>query len=417
MSSPYRVGVVGGGWRAQFFLRLAATLTESFELVGVAARRPEARERLTDAYGVPAYETAGELVRGAAPDFVVVSVSAESNAAVTAEVVAAGAKALAETPPAPTMDGLRRMWADLRAPERVQVAEQYLLMPGHAARLAAVRRGVIGEPTSVHVSSTHGYHAVSLIRGLLGVGEEPAVIRATRHEAPLVDPLTRSGWTDDPQPRTAANTIATLDFGDRLGLYDFTDNQWHNRLRHRRILIRGTRGEIENDSVLRMTGPRKIVTSSLVRSHLGHDLNLDGFETEGIHLDGEFLFENPFLGHRLMDEEVAMASLMAATGEWAADRAPAPYPLREAIHDAVLGLAIDEAAATARASARRSTDGAARTSIRSVGCSDVSRGRRCGSSPTARRSEPRVAPSMQPARYHANRVRSVVPVRRRGEPS
>ena len=121
-----------------------------------------------------------------------------------------------------------------------------------------------------------------------------------------------------------------------------------------------------------------------------------------------------FLATRYSDGTV---TLMAATGEWAADRAPAPYPLREAIHDAVLGLAIDEAAATARASARRSTDGAARTSIRSVGCSDVSRGRRCGSSPTARRSEPRVAPSMQPARYHANRVRSVVPVRRRGEPS
>ncbi|MBK7822463.1 MAG: Gfo/Idh/MocA family oxidoreductase [Tessaracoccus sp.] len=342
----HRIGVVGGGWRAQFFLRLASTLKETFDLVGVSVRRPEARERLTAAYGAPAYATPAELVRGAAPDFVVVSVSAESNADVTAEVVAAGAKVLAETPPAPTMDGMRRMWARLDAPEQVQVAEQYLLMPGHAARLAAVRRGVIGEPTSVHVSSTHGYHAVSLIRGLLGLGEEPAVVRATRHEAPLVDPLSRAGWTDDQQPHPAATTIATLDFGDRLGVYDFTDNQWHNRLRHRRILIRGTRGEIENDSVLRMTGPRRIVTSPLVRSHLGHDLNLDGFETEGIHLDGEFLFENPFLGHRLMDEEIAMAALMAATGEWAAGRAPAPYPLREAMHDAALGLAIEEAAET-----------------------------------------------------------------------
>jgi hypothetical protein len=69
----------------------------------------------------------------------------------------------------------------------VQVAEQYLLMPAHAARLAAVRAGAIGSPTSVQVSSTHLYHAVSMIRGLLGVGFEPATVSARSFTAPLAD--------------------------------------------------------------------------------------------------------------------------------------------------------------------------------------------------------------------------------------
>jgi predicted dehydrogenase len=50
----------------------------------------------------------------------------------------------------------------------VQVAEQYLLMPSHAALAALVRSGAIGTPTQVQVSSTHQYHAVSHARPARG---------------------------------------------------------------------------------------------------------------------------------------------------------------------------------------------------------------------------------------------------------
>jgi predicted dehydrogenase len=77
---------------------------------------------------------------------------------------------LAETPPAPDLDGLRGLWSAVGASGLVQVAEQYLMMPSHAARAALVATGVIGTPTQVQVSSTQQYHAIALIRGLLGAG-------------------------------------------------------------------------------------------------------------------------------------------------------------------------------------------------------------------------------------------------------
>ncbi|MET3805739.1 putative dehydrogenase [Nakamurella sp. UYEF19] len=346
-TEPVTLGLVGTGWRAEFFARLALMMPERFTLVGVAGRRQESIDVASRNWAVPGFLDPAELVRRTRPDFVISSVPWDASAGVIGALVAAGAKVLTETPPAPDVAGLQKLWSEVGAGEQVQVAEQYLMLPGHAARLAVVRAGAIGTPTSVQVSSTHGYHAVSMIRGFLAAGYGPVTVSARTFSAPLVDPLRRGGWTDDGEPRPATTTLATLDFGDgRSGLYDFTDNQWHNQLRFRRILIRGTHGEMADDRVIRLTEPRAITTSELRRYQLGHDLNLDGHDTEHISFDGSVVWRNPFVGQRLMDEEIAIASLMAATGAWARGEGPAPYPLAQGCQDHLLSLAIDESVAT-----------------------------------------------------------------------
>jgi predicted dehydrogenase len=340
-------GIVGSGWRAEFFARLAGLLPERLTLVGAAVRRPETAEDVTRRWGVPAYLSPAELIAAQRPAFVVISVPWPVTPELIGTLTEADVPVLAETPPAPDAAGLRALWARVGARRSVQVAEQYLLMPGHAARLELVRRGLIGVPTSVQVSSTHGYHAVSMIRGLTGAGLGPVRVTASRHTAPLLDPLTRDGWTGATEPQPAATTLATLDFGDGVsGLYDFTDNQWHNRLRQRRIVVRGSHGEIADDTVVRWGGERTVLREEIRRSQLGHDLNLDGFDTELLSFAGEAVWRNPFLGLRLMDEEIAIAQLLCQTAAWSRDEGPAPYPLAEACQDHLLALAIDEAAAS-----------------------------------------------------------------------
>ncbi len=322
-------------------------MPERFTLVGVAARRPESADKAGLRWGVPAFVDPQELQRRQRPDFVVSSVPWDASPGVVTGLVAAGGKVLTETPPAPDAAGLRQLWEAVGGSGRVQVAEQYLMLPGHAARLAVVRSGAIGTPTSVQVSSTHGYHAVSMIRGFLGAGCGPVTVSARAFTAPLVDPISRDGWTDDDRPKDATTTLATFDFGDgRSGLYDFTDNQWHNQLRFRRILVRGSRGELADDTVIRLAERRAIVTSDLRRYQLGHDLNLDGNDTEHISFDGRVVYRNPFVGQRLMDEEIAIATLMAATGAWANEEGPAPYSLADGCQDHLVSLAIDESLAT-----------------------------------------------------------------------
>jgi predicted dehydrogenase len=341
------IGLVGAGWRADFFLRLAHALASELTVVGAAVRRPETADRVAEQWSIPAYLSPADLIARGRPDLVIVSVPPSTNPQIVTDVVAAGVPVLCETPPALDVEGLRRLWAEVAGTRKVQVAEQYLLMPGHAARREAVRRGTIGPATSVQVSSTHGYHAVSIMRGLLGAGFGPVTVNSSRFTAPLVDPLGRDGWSDDDTARPASTIIATIDFGDGLsGVYDFTDNQWHNQLRHRRIVIRGARGEIVDDSVVRLAGPHTILRSSLVRSQLGYDLNLDGYDTELISLNGDVLYRNPFVGHRLMDEEIAIATLMTGTARWVRDEGPPPYPLAQACQDQLVSLAVEDSVRT-----------------------------------------------------------------------
>lgn len=343
---PVRYAIVGRGWRAQFFLRLAALMPERFAVVGVVTRTAAAGAEVEARWNVPTWRDPADLATGERPDFVITSVPWDVNPALVESLVGMGLPVLSETPPAPDVGGLRALWARVGSTDLVQVAEQYLLLPGHAARLALVRDGLIGAPTSVQVSSTHLYHAVSMIRELLGVRFDDAVVHAREFTAPLADPLSPAGWSGDDSVRDARTTIATIDFGGRMGLYDFTDNQWWNPLRARRIVVRGSRGEIVDDRLVRLVDPYTPVESHLVRRQTGQDLNLEGADLDHLSVDGRVVYRNEFAGARLSDEDIAIATMLSRMGLWCRGTAEPPYPLADACQDHLIALAVNESAAS-----------------------------------------------------------------------
>jgi predicted dehydrogenase len=329
--------LIGSGWRAQMFLKLAQEL-ETVSCAAVVVRTPRSLD-------VPAFTSLDACLREVDVDFVLTATPRQVTPAFIAEAVDRGLPVLAETPPAQDLNGLRALWSAVGDSDLVQVAEQYPMMPAHAARLSVVAAGIIGTPTQVQVSSTQQYHAVALIRRLLGAGRGPVSVRATRFTAPLVHPLNRSGWTDDDQAHPTVTTIATVDFGaERSGVYDFTEQQTRNQLRFRRLTVRGSAGELHNDEVVRMTGPRTLVRTLLVRRQTGYDLDLIGYDTEHLSLGSEVLYRNPYPGRRWMDDEIAMATLLERTADWVRGEGPAPYPLAEGAQDQRIALAIEESA-------------------------------------------------------------------------
>jgi predicted dehydrogenase len=329
--------LIGSGFRAQAFLEVARGLG-SVSCAGVVVRTPRQLD-------VPTFNSLDACLREVHVDFVLTATPWAVTPGFIIDAVNRGLPVLAETPPAPDLDGLRALWSAVGDSGLVQVAEQYPMMPSHAARAALVADGVIGAPTQVQVSSTQLYHAVALMRGLLGAGRGPVSVRATRFTAPLVSPLSRSGWTEDEEAHPTTTTIATLDFGnERSGVYDFTEQQTRNQLRFRRLTVRGSAGELHDDEVVRMTDPRTLVRTPLVRRQTGYDLDLIGYDTEHISFGSEVLYRNPYPGRRWMDDEIAVATLLERTASWVRGEGPEPYPLADGAQDQQIALAIEESA-------------------------------------------------------------------------
>lgn len=334
--------VIGSGFRSAIYWEVAAGLP-GVDCVGVVTRHPRALP-------VPAYDSVDALLRTHQVDFVVTCTTPAVTPRLIVESVGRGLPVLTETPPAWSADEIADLWRTVGAARLVQVAEQYHLMPLHAARIAAVQAGVVGRVGQVHVSSTQLYHAVSLLRRFLGVGVEGALVRAGHFVAALVNPLDRGGWTGDLEPHDATTTLATLDFGDgRSGLYDFTDNQTRNLLRTRRLLVRGSHGELSDETVVRLLDATTITRSAFSRRQTGHDLDQNGYASDHIALGEEIYWRNRWPLERWTDDELAVAELLTRMAAWVDGEGPEPYPLVEGCTDQLLALAITEAATTDKA--------------------------------------------------------------------
>ena len=133
-----------------------------------------------------------------------------------------------------------------------------------------------------------------------------------------------------------------------MGLYDFTDNQWWNPLRTRRIVVRGSNGELVDDHVVRLLDPTTPVESQLVSRRTGIDLNLEGSDLDHISFDGRVVYRNPFQGARLSEDDIGVAALLERTGAWARGEGPGPYSLADGLQDHLISLAIEESLATGR---------------------------------------------------------------------
>ncbi len=111
-------------------------------------------------------------------------------------------------------------------------------------------------------------------------------------------------------------------------------------------MVRGSRGELVDDRVVRLVDPTTPVESSLVRRQTGLDLNLEGLDLKHISFDGDVVYRNPFVGSGMSDDDIAVADIVARAGAWAREEGPAPYSLAEACQDHLISLAIEESVRT-----------------------------------------------------------------------
>ena len=343
--TPTHFVLIGGGWRAEFYLRIARALSERFCLDGVLVRDPVKGARLEALFGVRTYRTLDALLSASQPRFAVSCVTWDANPGMVRDLVERDLPVLSETPPARDLGGLRDLWALVAQGARIQVAEQYVYQPHHAARLALVASGALGRVSQAQVSAAHGYHGISLLRHFLDAGMENVRIAARAFSSPLVAGPDRSGPPKEERLTESGQQIAWFDYGDRLGVFDFCGDQYFSWVRGQRLLVRGERGEIIDHTARYLLDHATPVEVSLRRLTAGANGNLEGHHLKGILAGDRWLYRNPFAPARLSDDEIAIATVLAGMADYAQGGDPV-YPLAEACQDRYLDILLARAIET-----------------------------------------------------------------------
>lgn len=339
--STVRFGIVGGGWRSEFFLRIAKSLPERFEVAGVVVRDPEKGRAFEQTWGVPTFRTVKAMLDAISLAFVIVSVPRKAAPDVMLELTSRDVAVLCETPPAEKLEDLIALYRQVGGKGRIQVAEQYAFQPNHAGRLAIVRSGKLGQVTQAQVSAAHDYHGISLMRRYLGIGFDNASIRATSFTSPIIEGPGRSGPPAENRIVLSEQVMASFDFGGKYGVYDFTGDQYFSWIRSPRLLVRGERGEINNFNVRYLLDHLTPVHLQLTRQQAGLDGNLEGYYLKSLHCGEQVVYKNATAPARLTDDEIAVAACLERMAVYAAGGEEF-YSLAEACQDHYLALMMQQ---------------------------------------------------------------------------
>lgn len=297
-----KYGVIGAGWRAEFYIRIAMLCPEYFNVCGIFIRNPQKRKEFSRKYNLPIFDTLDGLLETDF-DFIVSCVNKQSIDETAQMLAEKGVPVLTETP---VTRGNKA--------GKIQVAEQFHFMPRNQAYKKIIDSGILGDVHQVQISCCHDYHAASLIRFFLDIKDEKPLSTTFN----LTDAVTkyngRYGFTA-PKQIISEQKITVLNFKNKSAIYDFNYEQYFSDIRKSRIVIRGTSGEIVDNTVTYLKDgiPH---TFEIKRNCFGSEENLDGFSLVNLTGNGGILYENPFKNARLSDEEIAIATCLFKMKEY-----------------------------------------------------------------------------------------------------
>ena len=328
--------IVGSGYRAEYFGRVAQTWPELFRALFLC-RSEEKAAKLKRNTGVDAVLTA-EAAEAFRPDFIVVAVDRGHVADVAEEWLARGWPVVTETPVGDAEDKLERLRRLGEGGAKIVCCEQYHRQPLLAAGLEAVRQGLIGAPQTAYISLVHDYHAASLIRRALLVGKESYTLRGSRRVSPAVETDSRYGAILDGRVTDEVRDQALVTFeSGKTAIYDFAPLQYRSYIRARHFTVRGDRGEW-SDTTLYGLDERNRPWRQALMPEIPEKYRC---------LDTQYLRDlrkawRPELFLDTLQDEYAIATILLDMGEYLSG-GPSPYPRWEAIEDARFWLRIQEA--------------------------------------------------------------------------
>lgn len=319
-----RFVLIGTGWRAMFYVRVAAFLPSSFSIQSVYTRSPFQKSHM-DELGMNAF-TSLDMALSVEHDAVIVSSGEEGFYEMLMELDRRGETILAET----SFLGLEdEMLKDLES-VKGYVLEQWQFTPRFQSILSSL--DLIGPCDQVMISYLHNHHAASIARRVLNIKDEvPSLVKAD-HVYTCARTASRKGRDESGQLEECTRKIRILDFGKKgIFINDFTTNQYHNFLYDSHIEIRGERGTLTEKGVTYLDKDSRPIRNELV-FHRDIDASNASLSLSHVSLGDRVVFTNPYYGLNMNDDEIAIARMLNDFSDGKLE-----YTIMEGIRDARIG--------------------------------------------------------------------------------
>ncbi len=321
--------IIGGGWRAEFYLRIARLIPDRFKAACIYLRNSHTADTIAAKYDVNIVRSLEEL-KNVPCDFFVNCIDKNNISFLSLELAEEGYAILSETPACVGKKSADMILSKYNSNMKIQVAEQFKLKPMYQAVKKITDSGILGEINYIYISAAHEYHAMSLIRFFLNC-DDGTIVSESEFNPTVLHTNFRYG-EEEKEYRRSKQVIRIFDFCGKTAVYDFDSEQYFSPIRSDRLVIRGTRGEIDGSRVRYFNKNDEYVESKIVRGRSGE---LDGFFYGDIFFENKIVYKSPFPRARISDEETAIAvnlEKMAAYVNGGADF----YGICSAVRDVVL---------------------------------------------------------------------------------
>ena len=314
-----RYGIIGSGFRAEMYMRLAKKMPDTFEVTSVLVRNDEKVQHIQNTFGLPVTKS-GKVFLASRPDFVVDAVSKDNGFKVLSEYVHKSIPVLTETPSGLTVSQLQKVWQYLQKGAKIQTAEQYQFYPYYKKLIELCRSGIIGDVQSALLSCVHDYHAASIGRLLLGVKGKTFSVFGRTYTHPIVETDSRYGWITDGRIADKQRSSITIEFdGNKQLFYEFSPVQYRSRIRSSSVIVYGERGEIHTKNILYVTQDNSV-------------------HAEEIHWD---------VPKDCTEDDVAVSYCLRGMKKYV-ETGEEFYPMREALEDAYISILMSNAVQTGK---------------------------------------------------------------------
>ncbi len=329
--------IVGSGYRSEYYGRIAARFPDLFKAMYLC-RSEEKAELMRAHTGMPA-TTDEKKAKAFLPDFVVVAVDRGHMSEVIEKWALEGYPVMSETPVGASFDTLQHLW-DLQEKKNARIVscEQYPRYPVLMAGIKAVEEGKLGAPHSAYLSLVHDYHASAVLRKILQTGSADYVLHGEESSFPVMETDSRYGAFYDGRTTQEVRDLIHISYASgKKAVYDFSSVEYRTYIRSRHLSLRCERGEW-NDRMLYFLDEKNEPQKQLVIPVIPENYRM--LDTQALRdirrtWEGELQLDT-------QQDEFAIATMLLDMQEYLSG-GPSPYPLQNALDDAMFWLLIREA--------------------------------------------------------------------------